>query len=185
MIALVAAMGTSYAQEFEKMDKSVLDAAYYPQNAAKRAFAKTDADKKALTPKIRVLYSRPQKKGRDIFGKLLKYGEPWRIGANESTEVLFMSDVKFGSTDVPAGRYSLIAIPTAKEWTLKLNTYNDGWGNYTYDAAKDVASVSVPTQTSDKEIEALSIVLYEKSPNLVHLKIGWDKTFTETPITLK
>lgn len=184
IIVLAAICSTSYAQDFEKIDKSIMDAAFYPAGAAKRVFAKSESKKEALSPKIRVLYSRPLKKGRKIFGELLKFNEPWRIGANESTEILFMTDAKFGDTDVKAGRYSLIIIPTEKEWTIKLNTDNDGWGNYSYDASKDVASVTVPVQASKNEIEALSIALYEKSTNLVHLKIGWDQTMAEFPITL-
>ena len=173
------------AQEFPKVDKSVMDASYFPDNAPKRAFIKDKEKQAAAEPKIRILYSRPLKNGRTVFGELLKYNEPWRIGANESTEILFMTDVVFGGTNVKAGRYTLIAIPTEKEWTVKLNTVNDGWGNYSHDPAFDIASVTVPTSTSDKEIEALSITMYEKSKNVVHIKIGWDKTIAEIPVTLK
>lgn len=173
------------AQEFSKLDKSILDAAYYPDNAPKRAFIKDKEKQVAAEPKIRILYSRPLKNGRKVFGELLKFNEAWRIGANESTEVLFLTDVVFGGTNVKAGRYTLIAIPTEKKWTIKLNSVNDGWGNYSHDAAFDIASVTVPTTISDKEIEALSITMYEKSKNVVHIKIGWDTTIAEIPVTLK
>ncbi|WP_046755886.1 DUF2911 domain-containing protein [Kordia jejudonensis] len=185
MLAFFAAVSTVNAQDFPKVDKSPTDIAHYPSNAAKRAFAKTDDQKKSLEPKIRVIYARPFKKGRDVFGGLLKFGKAWRVGANESTEVLFMTDVMVGDTNVKAGRYSVIIIPEKDSWTLKINSENDGWGNYSYDASKDVASITVPTQKSDKEIEQLSVVLYEKSKNVVHLKIGWDTTVAEFPITLK
>lgn len=173
------------AQEFSKMDKSSMDRAYYPENAPKRAFAKTEMQKKELEPQIRVTYSRPAKKGREIFGKLLKFGEAWRVGANESTEILFINDVMFGGKKIKAGRYSIIIIPTEKEWTLKLNTGLDGWGNYGYDPSKDIVSISAPVNKSDKEIENLSIALYEASENTVHLKIGWDSSVVEYPISIK
>jgi hypothetical protein len=176
---------TVSAQKFDKMNKSTMDRAYYPSNAAKRTFLKSDEAKKQAEPQIRVTYSRPAKKGREVFGKLLKYGKAWRVGANESTEILFVNDVIFGGKEIKAGRYSIIIIPTEKEWTLKLNTELDGWGNYGYDATKDIASVSVPVTKSDKEIENLSIALYEASENTVHLKIGWDTSIAEYPITLK
>lgn len=185
MLAFFAAVTTVNAQDFPKADKSPTDIAHYPTNAAKRAFAKSDAQKKALAPKIRVIYGRPYKKGREVFGSLLKFGKAWRVGANESTEVLFMTDVMVGDTKVKAGRYSVIIIPNKDSWTLKINSENDGWGNYSYDASKDVASITVPTHESKKELEQLSVVLYEKSKNVVHLKIGWDKTVAEFPITLK
>ncbi|KIX21522.1 asparagine synthetase B [Flavobacterium sp. 316] len=184
MIFAVAALNVN-AQEFAKLDKSGLDAAFYPENAPKRAFIKDKTKQLEAEPKIRILYSRPLKKEREIFGKVVKFNEAWRIGANESTEILFMTDVIFGETKVKAGRYTLIAIPTEKEWTIKLNTENDGWGNYSYDKSKDIASVTVPTSSSDKEIEALSITMYEKSKNVVHIKIGWDNTIAEIPVTLQ
>ncbi len=173
------------AQKFDKMDKSSMDRAYYPAASAKRTFAKSDEAKKELEPQIRVTYSRPAKKGREVFGKLLKYGKAWRVGANESTEILFINDVTFGGKNIKAGRYSIIIIPTENEWTLKLNTELDGWGNYGYDESKDILSVSVPVTKSEEEIENLSIALYEASKNTIHLKIGWDTTIAEFPITLK
>jgi len=184
IIAILFVGTTVNAQKFAKMDKSPLDRAYYPDGAPHRTFEKDLIKQKAMTPQIRVTYSRPEKKGRDIFGGLLKYGEAWRVGANESTEILFENDVKFGGKNIKAGRYTIIIIPTETEWTLKLNTALDGWGNYGYDASKDIASVSVPTSKSNKVIENLSIALYEASANTVHLKIGWDSTIAEFPILI-
>lgn len=181
----LATISISYGQEFRKVDASPLDVAYYPENATKRVFAKTAEEKKALDPKIRVLYSRPQKKGRVIFGNLVEYGTVWRLGANEGTEIHFLTDVKFGGKTVKAGRYLMAVTPKEKEWKVSLNSITDQWGVYAYDAKYDVASVTVPTQVSKEEIEALSIVLFEKSTNAVHIKIGWDKTMVEVPVTLK
>jgi hypothetical protein len=184
IISFVLLSVSLQAQKFQKIDKSVVDIAYYPAKAPIRVFEKKATKRAALEPKIRVTYSRPLKKERTIFGKLLKFNEPWRIGANESTEVLFMTDVTFGDSLVKAGRYSLIIIPTETEWTLKLNTDLDGWGDYSYDPSKDIASITAPTKESKKEIEALSIALYENSENIIHLKVGWDKTIAEFPIRI-
>ena len=185
IIAFAFIGATTNAQKFSKMDKSPMDRSYYPASAPHRTFEKDVEKQKALTPQIRITYSRPSKKGREIFGSLLKYGEAWRVGANESTEILFINDLTFGGQEIKAGRYSIIIIPTEKEWTLKLNTELDGWGNYGYDSSKDILSISAPVTTSKKEIENLSIALYEASPKTVHLKIGWDTTIAEFPITLK
>ncbi|GHC50815.1 DUF2911 domain-containing protein [Ulvibacter litoralis] len=186
LIIAIALVGTTVnAQDFAKMDKSPMDRSYYPAGAPHRTFEKDAAKKEGLTPQIRVTYSRPAKNGRVVFGKLLKFGEAWRVGANESTEILFNNDVVFGGKEIKAGRYTIIVIPTEKEWTLKLNTELDGWGNYGYDASKDVASVTVPVTSSKDVIENLSISLYEAAPKTVHLKIGWDTTVAEFPITLK
>jgi len=185
MMAVACMATTVNAQKFVKMDKSPMDRAYYPKEAPVRTFTKDDAKREAQKAQIRVTYSRPAKKDRQVFGKLLKFGEAWRVGANESTEILFINDVVFGGKEIKAGRYSVIIIPTDKEWTLKLNTELDGWGNYGYDPSKDILSVSVPVSKSKKTIENLSIALYEASPKTVHLKIGWDTTVAEFPITIK
>ncbi len=185
IIALVFTGTTVNAQKFAKMDKSPMDRSYYPAEAPIRTFTKDEAKKAAQEAQIRVTYSRPAKKERKVFGELLKFGKAWRVGANESTEILFINDVKFGGKNIKAGRYTIIIIPTEKEWTLKLNTNLDGWGNYGYDESKDIASLSVPVQKNENEIENLSISLYEASENTVHLKIGWDTTVAEFPIMLK
>lgn len=174
----------SCGQDYAKLDNSSLDVVYYPERATKRSFAKTDEEKIALKPKVRILYSRPLKKGREIFGGLLKYDEPWRLGANEGTEIMFFTDVMFGDTKIKAGRYSMFAVPSETKWTLKLNTEVDTWGIYTNDANLDIATVTVPVQKSSTEVEALSMIMYEKSQDLAHLKIGWDKTYVEIPVKI-
>lgn len=70
---------------------------------------------------VELSYSRPSKKGREIFGKLEPYGQVWRTGANTNTKIRFGEEVKFGGQTVPAGTYALFSIPGPKEWTLILN----------------------------------------------------------------
>ncbi len=172
----------SYAQEFPKVDASPMDAAYFPPRAAFRGFAKTEEEKKAGTPKIKVVYSRPMKKGRTIFGDLQKYGEMWRVGANESTEITFFSDATVGGTTVKAGRYTLYAIPNESEWEVFISSDLDGWGHYGF--MKDestVASVKVSTAKTSSTVEALGI-FFEESDNGAHMIIGWDDTMVRVPI---
>ena len=114
--------GGTYAQDFPNLDKSPMDAAYFPARAAFRAFAKTDEEEKSLEPKIKVVYSRPQKKGREVWGGLQKFGELWRVGANESTEILFFSDATVGGTTVKAGRYTLYAMTNETEWEVYISS---------------------------------------------------------------
>lgn len=183
-VALLA-ISTSFGQEFNKLDASPLDVSYYPAKATHGVFAKTEEEKKALEPQARIIYSRPQKKDRVVFGNLVEFGKPWRLGANEATEIEFMNDVKFGDKTVKAGRYTLLVTPNEKEWSVTLNAITVQWGIYGHDAKQDIASVTVPVQASDDVIEALSIVMYEKSKNVFNIKIGWDKTIVEVPVTLK
>lgn len=181
-VSLVFVSAFSFGQEFKKIDKSPLDVAYFPSNATKRLFVKTEEEKKALEPIARILYSRPQKKGRVIFGNLVSYGEPWRLGANESTEIEFFKSVKFGDKKIKPGRYLIYAIPNEKNWEVVLNSVTDQWGVYVLDHQFDVAKVLVPTEQSKDEIEALSIIMDKKDENSFVIKIGWDSTLVEVPV---
>jgi hypothetical protein len=171
------------AQKFPDLDKSVMDVVYYP-NGAHRVEMIKEADKKAeLMPKIRITYSRPLANGRVVFGDLIKYNEPWRLGANESTEVIFYTAVRIGNDVLSPGRYSLYCIPTADSWTLKVHP-SIAWGVYGFDFTKDLASVTAKVSKSNDLIEALSMTMYKAENGNVMLKVGWDKTIAEFPITL-
>jgi hypothetical protein len=102
------------AQKFRGLDKSVMDMAYYPDNFAHDVkFAPEKVGKEAF---VRVTYSRPAKKDREVFGgKLVPYDKVWRLGANEATEIKFYKNVTINGQKVEAGVYSLFAIPKADE----------------------------------------------------------------------
>ncbi|NJK83145.1 MAG: DUF2911 domain-containing protein [Saprospiraceae bacterium] len=108
------------AQEFPKLDKSSLDVSYYPTRAAFRNFEKTPEAKAANEPVMRVIYSRPAKNERKVFGDLEKFGTVWRVGANEATEIQFFKPVRLNGTAIQAGRYTLYAQLAEKEWTIHI-----------------------------------------------------------------
>ena len=179
---LLTAASSLVGQEFPDMDKSPMDMAYYPQRAAFRNFADTDEEKMANMPVMRVIYSRPQKKDRNVFGELIKYGEMWRIGANEATEIQFMQPVRIGDQLVPAGRYSLYAMVEEANWTIYLSLDLDGWGHYVFKPEESsIASIKVPVQKSEATIEAMGI-LFEEAEDGAHMVIGWDDTVVRVPI---
>lgn len=184
-LCAIALMATSVqAQDFPDMDASPMDAAYFPARAAFRAFAKSDEEKKANEPLIKVVYSRPQKKDRVIFGELVKYGEVWRVGANEATEITFLQDVKIGDAKVMAGRYTVYAIPSASEWEVHFSNDNDRWGHYAYKADESlVTKITVPTSKTAETLEAFSVV-FEAADGGAHLIMGWEDTMVRVPITL-
>jgi hypothetical protein len=166
------------AQEpkFAPVDASPADIVYYPINAAKA--------KDAVTPSIKVVYSRPTKKGRDIFGVLEQYGKVWRVGANECTEVKFFKRVRIGGKAIKPGSYSLFAIPNKDKWTLIVNKQTDRWGAFTYDEKKDVIRVDVPVKMLDKPVESFSVTFTDQ-PNGANMVMAWDKTLVELPIEIK
>lgn len=153
---------------------------YYPNN-----YPVLKIQDKATEPAVaRVIYSRPQKNGRLIFGDLVEYGKVWRLGANEATEIEFFRSVKIGDKKVEKGRYTLYAIPTEDNWTIILNKDNDTWGAFKYDEQKDVLRTSVPVQKLNEGVEALAMT-FEKSDSGCNLIIAWDNIKASLPISLK
>src|SRR6187551_3619540 len=103
-VALVVSSTLIMAQnKLPPLDKSPMDMSYYPNG-----YPVLKIQDKITEPLVaRVIYSRPQKSGRSIFGELLEYGKVWRLGANEATEIEFYRDVKINDTKVKKGRYTM------------------------------------------------------------------------------
>ena len=154
------------AQEFKSLDKSPMDVASFPSSY------------KISDKIVKVIYSRPQLKGRDLV-KLAPPEKVWRTGANEAVEITFYKDVIFGGKSVKAGTYSLFAIPSSeKDWTIIINSAQNVWGSYYYKQDQDVVRVSGITSKADKNIEAFSMMF----DNDMTLKMGWGDTVISVPI---
>ena len=109
---------------FSTPDVSPLDISYFPVDYP--VLKMSGAIEK--DPVARVIYSRPHRGGRKIFGSLLKYGEAWRLGANESTEIEFFQPVTIQNKTVQKGRYIIYCIPNAEKWTIVFNSNIYTWG---------------------------------------------------------
>lgn len=157
------------------LDKSPMDVSYYPENYP---ILKMRGQQTTGEPLARILYSRPQIKGRTIFGQEVKYNEVWRLGANEATELELFKNATIGGKRVPKGRYVLYCIPTETSWTIIVNKDNYSWGSFTYKSDKDVARISVLIQKNEATTEALTIY-FEKS-NLIIL---WENTKATVPVS--
>jgi len=166
------------AQVNQKPDASPMNAAYLPYN-----FAHDRVDNEKLIAKV--YYSQPQKKGREIFGSLIPYGSVWRTGANEAVQIRFYQDVVFGDKLLSAGTYSLFTIPNSEEWTIIINSDLDYWGAYSYDQKKDIIRTNVASTQIDEVIESFSIRFETSTDNKSVMKISWDQTLVEVPITIK
>jgi len=153
---------------------------YFPNN-----YPVLKIQDKATEPVLaRVIYSRPQKNGRIIFGDLVEYGKVWRMGANEATEIEFYKNVKIDGKKIPKGRYTLYAIPSPDNWTIILNKDVDTWGAFKYDAQKDVIRTTVPIEKINDVVEALSMT-FEKTDYGCSLVIVWDNVKARLPISIK
>ncbi|QDV05752.1 hypothetical protein Poly30_12540 [Planctomycetes bacterium Poly30] len=132
---------------------------------------------------IEVSYGRPSMHGRQIFGGLEPYGSVWRAGANNATTVTLSGAVTFGDAEVPAGKYSLFAVPGETEWQVILNEDAVQFGPYAYDEAKDVARVTVKPTTLAAPVETLSIGFADLSVGgRASLFLEWETTRVSVPI---
>ncbi len=156
-----------------------MDISYYPNN-----YPILKIQNKLTEPlAMRVIYSRPLKQGRKIFGELVEYGKLWRLGANEATEIEFYKDVKINGKKILKGRYTLFAIVNETTWTLILNKDTDVWGAFKYDVKKDVIRMDLPVEKMNESIEAMAMV-FEKSTTGVILVMAWEQVKVSLPISL-
>ena len=160
------------------VDKSPMDMSYYPANYPVLKIQDKITDPLAA----RIVYSRPQKGGRNIFGGLVKYGEIWRMGANEATEIEFFKHVRLSGKKISRGRYTLYAIANENSWIIIVNKDTDTWVSFKYDAKKDVIRKEVTIQKTDVTVESLAMA-FEKSITGFNLIIAWDNVRASVPFT--
>lgn len=153
------------------------------QELPQRSPAATVSQRVGLTD-VKVEYSRPAVRGREIFGELVPFGQLWRTGANKATSVSFSTDVIIGENSIERGTYSIFSIPNEGEWVIILNSETELWGIDGYNEANDVARVTVEAQKSDA-IENFSISVENITENTADLVFAWANTSVSLPIRVK
>jgi hypothetical protein len=131
---------------------------------------------------IELSYSRPNTKGRTIFGDLVPFGAVWRTGANSATTLTFSEEVIIGGKNIPAGKYGLLSIPGAAEWTLIITKQLDVTSPSAYKQDMDVVRVTVAAVAMPYAIESFMIFFENVSSNSLELMIIWEKTAVSLPI---
>ena len=130
---------------------------------------------------IKITYGRPHKRGRNIFGDLLPYGEVWRTGANEATEITITGTVKIGGQQIKPGTYTLFSIPNKDNWTIILNSELGQWGAYNYNSKMDVVRFEAPVSATEEVYEPFTIEFQQKAQS-AELVMMWDQTKVTIPI---
>ena len=133
--------------------------------------------------KITVKYSRPDLKGRKVFGEMEPYGTVWRTGANGATTINFTEDVKIEGQAVPAGEYAVFTIPGKDEWTVILNKNTKQWGAYDYKDSEDFLRVKVKPVVLKDKAETFTIGFADVYPTAATLQIVWEKTLVPVKLT--
>ena len=125
---------------------------------------------------ITLTYSRPNTKGRKIFGYVEPYGNVWRTGANWATTINFSDDVAIEGNKVPAGEYALFSIPGESQWTIILSKKVKQWGAYTYNQADDFLRFNVKPATVQQPVETFALQFENMYPTSGELHLLWETT---------
>lgn len=130
---------------------------------------------------VKITYSQPQKRNREIFGKLVPYGEVWRTGANEATEITLTRDLMVNNQLLKAGTYTIFTIPKEDKWTIIVSSDVGLWGSYNYASKFDVMKFDAPVQTNNTLFEAFTLS-FDQQNEVANLLIMWDKVKISIPI---
>jgi len=132
---------------------------------------------------ISVEYGRPSLKGR-VLGESVEpmEGQEWRIGADEATTFKTDKPLRFGTLAVPAGTYTLYAIPVKGQWHLVVSKEVGQWG-VPYPRGKDLGRVPMTMSKPAKPVEQLTISI-DDTPAGGTLRIEWGSTAASAPFSV-
>lgn len=165
------------------LDKSPMDMSYFPEDYPKQKMVTPNM----ANPVARVIYSRPQKKGRLILADsavsenvIQYYGQEWRLGANEATEIEFFKPVTINNEKIMPGRYIIYCIPYPDKWKLIINQNLYSWGLH-IDKTKDLAGMDLQVQKNNVQIEYFTM-LFQNAAYGCDLVMAWGDLKVVLPI---
>ncbi|MEO7531153.1 MAG: DUF2911 domain-containing protein [Sediminibacterium sp.] len=178
-LVCMLAFSSMQAQKPTDLDKSPMDMSYWPNNYPT---LKMKGQAKSM-PVARLIYSRPFKNGRTLFGNIIPYGQVYRLGANEAAEIEFFKNVKVGGKLIPKGRYTMYYIAEQNKWTMIINRDNFSWGHFSYKIEKDIMRKDVDLDKNNDVVEAFTMY-FEETKTGANLVMLWDDIKALLPITL-
>jgi hypothetical protein len=131
---------------------------------------------------LKIVYSQPHKRGREIFGKTVPYNQVWRTGANETTEITITKDILINNQPLKAGTYSLLTIPSKGNWTIIVNSDVGMWGSYNYNIKQDILRFDVSVETLTEVVYEPFTILIDQKTDKATISLLWDKTKVTFPI---
>lgn len=133
---------------------------------------------------IELTYSRPNTKGRKVYGDLVPYNKLWRTGANAATRLRLSEPIEMGGKKIDSGSYVLYTVPNEESWEIIINKGLNNWGTDGYKESEDVCSFKVtPTKTKSK-VETFTMQFSDIQPESCELQIVWERTVVSLPITV-
>ncbi len=132
---------------------------------------------------IELTYSRPNAKGRKVFGDLVPMGKLWRTGANAATKITVNEPIELNGKKLDTGSYVLYTVPNEGQWEVVINKGLDNWGIDGYDSKLDVARFFVtPTKIKDFK-ETFTMQFGNVKPESCELQMMWEKTAISIQVT--
>lgn len=132
---------------------------------------------------IELSYSRPGVKGRKIFGDLVPYDKVWRTGANQATTLTFGDTVSIGGVNIAPGKYGLLTIPGASEWTFIITRQTDVTNPAQYKQDQDIVRINATPHQLPFAVETMTLEFSNLTSNSCNLDLLWDNVAVGIPIT--
>ncbi len=146
--------------------------------------SKSNITQMVAATRIEIIYHRPNKRGRVIFGDLVPYGKIWRTGSDDATELYFSTPVKLAGQEVDSGRYELFTIPDSNQWEIILQQHKNQWGSYSYQMENDVVRFSVVPRQIQTTVETFTISVDQITTDGGILNISWDDLVVPIPLSI-
>lgn len=133
---------------------------------------------------VKVTYGQPFKKNRVVFGGIVPYGQLWRTGANEATEITVNQEFVISNKVFDKGTYTLYSIPNKNAWEIIINKKVGQWGTLGYDSTQNLIQFKVPVISNKNIYEGFTIELNEKNENTIDINMMWDDILVSFPIVI-
>ena len=140
--------------------------------------------------RVTITYGRPFTKDprsgevRKVWGGLVPYGKPWRLGSDEATLLLTQQPITIGETTIPAGAYTLYLIPEENGAKLAFSKKIGQWG-VPVDDKNDLARVDMTKSATDKTVDQLTLGVEKNPAGGGNIKVSWENTQYTVAFTVK
>lgn len=133
---------------------------------------------------FRQLGGKAEKDVRKIWGALVPWDKPWRLGSDEATLIMLQHPIEIGGKTIPAGVHALYMVPSEGTSKLAFSSHVNKWG-IPVDETKDIARVDLKKESISNPVDQLTISVENTPPTGGVIKITWENTQFSVPFTVK
>lgn len=141
--------------------------------------------------RVTITYGRPYSKdprtgeARKIWGGLVPYGKPWRMGSDEATLLITQKPILIGETTIPAGAYTLYMVPGETGASKLAFSKSVGQWGVPVDDKNDVARVDLKKDTLEKTADQFTMAVEKGADGGGIIKLSWENTQYAVAFTVK